>query len=116
MAKEAVKGSKDIWLEYFDSIRSVCPWSFPAYAKNQIDIKPFFDYQPLGDYLARVYIYHLKSQELAEMMERLNEEYPEEEWFFSHPSEGGHSAPFPCLIQQNHEYLENIRKHLKSPL
>ena len=110
------KGSKDIWLEYFDSIRSVCPWSFPAYAKNQIDIKPFFDYQPLGDYLARVYIYHLKPQELEEMMERLNDEYPHETWFWSHPKEGGHSAPFPVLIQQDTKYLESIRSHLKSPI
>jgi len=114
VAKEAAKENKQIWLDYFKSIRSVCPWSFPAYNKSQIEILPFFDYRPLGGLLARVYIYTLSSQELEHMMELLNEQYPQEEWFFSHPSEGGHSAPYPCLIQQSHAYLENIRKDLKS--
>ena len=116
MAKEAVKENKTVWLDYFDSIRTVCPWSYPAYTKNQIDIQPYFSYKPLDEYLARVYIYHLTSQQLETVMEDMNEQYPDEEWFFSHPSEGGHSAPLPCLIQQSHAYLESIRSKLKSPI
>ena len=109
MAKEAAS-DHNTWLEYFQSIRSVCPWFFPAYKKNQIDIKQFFEYQPLGEFLARVYIYNIRPADLADMMERLNEWFPEEEWFWSHPDEGGHSAPYPCLIQQSHAHLQNIRK------
>lgn len=116
MAKEAAKENKQIWLDYFKSIRSVCPWSYPAYTKSQIEILPNFDYKPLGKYLARVYIYELTSSELEQMMEHLNEHYPQEEWFFSHPSEGGHSSPYPCLIQQSHQHLQTIRKGLKSAI
>lgn len=105
----------DVWWDYFESIKSVCPWSLQSYKKGLLEIQPYFEYRPLGDLEARVYIYHITSPQLEQVMEQLNDQYPDEEWLFSHPSEGGHSAPVPCLIQQSHQHLESIRQRLKNP-
>ena len=43
----------------------------------------------------------------------LADEYPNAEWFWSHPSEGGTSTPVPVLIMQNREHLAKARKEFK---
>lgn len=115
MAKEAPK-NKDCWLEYFTAIKKVCPWSLQSYLKGKLDIQPYFDYKPLGDYEARVYIYHLKPRQLQDMMEQLNEEHADETWFWAYPHGGEYDPSVPILIQQDTKYLESIRSKLKSPI
>ena len=104
----------DNWREYFDSIREVCPWSSAHYAKHRIDIVKFMGIPyPLKDYSARIYICDsVTSSQLTKWSDHLNDLYPQEEWFWSHPSEGGNSTSEPVLIQQDYKYLEKIRKQL----
>ena len=113
--RQARRQKVDQWFQYFESIKSVCPWSLQSYKKGLLEIQPYFDYRPLGELEARVYIYHLKPKQLNAIMEQLNDEYPDEEWLWSHPEGGEHSAPVPCLIQQSHQHLESIRQRLKNP-
>ena len=43
-------------------------------------------------------------------------EYEDEEWLWGHPQYERYSPPRPCVIQQNHKHLEDIRKTLKTPV
>lgn len=101
------------WAGYFESIRSVCPWSLPSYTKGGIAITHWQrEAQPLGDLDARVYVHFVRPQRLRVLHNELNET-TEWEWLWSHPEMGGHSAPLPCLIQQDAEQLERIRNRHK---
>jgi len=101
----------DDWLLYFDSIRSVCPWSYPAYARGEIDIVKGCKIRPLTPYRARVYLLPSWSprriKKLATRLENQDDIY---EWLWSHPRYGIHSSPIGCLIQQDRLELETIRK------
>jgi hypothetical protein len=91
------------WGEYFASIVSVCPWSRAYWLQQQIDIQTWTgDVQPLGDNAARVYTH------------RMNDQRDREEWLWSHPRYGGHSAPMGCLIQQDHDKLQHIRSQQRA--
>ena len=98
------------WLKYFDSIRAVCPWSYPAYQKGQIDIVRGSKIRALEEYRARVYLLNNWSprriKKLATKLENCDEDH---EWLWSHPRYGTYSAPIGCLIQQSRTELAEIR-------
>ena len=99
------------WLEYFKGIQAVCPWSLPAYRRGLIEIVHWRGIrlsleEPL---LARVYICDLNSRRLKKLAQEFENIDQNNEWLWSHPRYNNHSAPLPCLIQQNRQYLENIR-------
>ena len=118
MAKEAANADNQLWQDYFNSIKSVCPWSGPAYQKGLIDIVECmtFVYKPLDGMLARVYLLPYAPNKLKRLTQKMMYEYEEEEWLWGHPQYERYSPPRPCVIQQNHQYLEDIRKTLKTPV
>lgn len=103
------------WLEYFSSIRSVCPWSYPAYTQGQIEIVRGSRIRPLGKFRARVYLLNNYSprriKKLATKLEQLEDS---SEWLWSHPRYGQYSAPIGCLIQQDRAELAAIRSRYAS--
>jgi len=116
--KEAVKKAAEEvnWTEYFASIKSVCPWSKAYWSKQQIHIVDWTgDILALDHYVARVYKHPTASaRQLKKMMNRFNEQRPDEEWLYSHPKFGQHSTPVPVLIQQDYALLQSIRNHINN--
>ena len=117
VAKEAVSGSNTQWTEYFASIVGVCPWSKAYWAKQKIDVQVWRgtgEIKPLDDYVARMWIHkNASGRTLRNIHNRLNDERPHEEWFYSHGQYGGHSTPVPVLIQQDLAILNNARQRNK---
>lgn len=106
--------AEDNWLKYFQSIQSVCPWSLPAYKSGLIDITHWQrTVLPLANCTARVYVHTVTPGTLRTIHNGLNDT-TEYEWLWSHPDCGGHSAPMPCLIQQDKQQLERIRRALQT--
>lgn len=108
--------SKDLWSEYFHSIRSQCPWSWAAWRKHQIDIQPWrgqlIDLDP--SIQARVYVCKkLNARQLKKLCNRLDQSEVYE-WLWSHPKYGQGSTPWPCLIQQDRQQLAQIRRTLNA--
>jgi hypothetical protein len=109
------------WGEYFDSIRASCPWSGNAYKMNKIlfvqtnenCLRTWSNLFPHTKHEAYVYTWPDKSAEWLETMSiGLNDIYPDSEWLWSHPAEGGESTPVPCLIQQDAHQLNTIRESI----
>ena len=101
----------DDWLEYFKSIRAVCPWSMPAYVRGEIEIVRGSRIRPLHNYRARVYVlWGWSARRIKKLATKLTVHDTVNEWLWSHPSYGGHSAPIGCLIQQDQQELNRIRK------
>lgn len=103
------------WCEYFQQIQGVCPWSYSAWKKDTIDI---VDWQgsirDLGGYSARVYIHVNASPRLLnKWADKLNLQYAQYEFLWSHPRYKGDSAPVPCIIQQDRHQLNSIRRKLE---
>lgn len=96
------------WQEYFYSIRQQCPWSYSAWQRGQILVRRLGQPQELGDYSAIVYVSNLNRRRLKKLCAKLNTS-KEYEWLWSHPSYGKYGTPLPCLIQQNHRVLDEIR-------
>ena len=99
------------WSEYFKSIKSVCPWSFPAYEQNLIDIVEYKGFRIALDLplKARVYVCDLNQRRLKKLATDYENSDKENEWLWSHPRFLNHSAPVPILIQQNRQYLAEMR-------
>ncbi len=99
------------WLSYFKSIQSVCPWSLPAYQQAHIDIVEYKGYRIALDppLKARVYVCDLNHRRLKKLATDYENSDKENEWLWSHPRYLNHSAPVPCLIQQNRTYLNEMR-------
>lgn len=120
MANEAANAAvknKELWTNYFHSIRHVCPWSYSAWKRNKIEIVLWRgEAEELKGLEARVHILINATPRLLKKIEqRLNQEKEFEEWLHSHPSFGINSTPVPVLIQQDRIGLENARKnHLKA--
>ena len=113
---EAVN-DKELWTEYFHSIRHVCPWSYSAWKRGKIEIDLWKGVaRDLGNLEARVNcIGKITPRMLKKIEKRLNREREFEEWLHSHPSFGVNSTPIPVLIQQDRLGLEIARKnHLKA--
>lgn len=100
------------WANYFDSIRTVCPWSAPAYQKGKIKIKVWQGTpQDLEENLAIVYIHkHASARLLNKIADRMMSARPAEEWLYSHPRFKGHSTEVPVLIQQDLAHLSRARQ------
>lgn len=103
------------WLEYFLSIKSVCPWSWAAAKRDRIDIQQWKQgIKPLGEYEARIYTAPAhKPRQLKKISNTLNQTRPNEEWLWSHPKYQHNSTPIPVLIQQDRSRLEQIRQNLQ---
>ena len=112
----ARKNEEVNWLEYFASIRSVCPWSKAYWLKQKIDIRRWrgeHNIVPLGDYVARVWIHpNASSRTLCNIHYRLNTWTKNEEWLYSHPIHKKHSTPVPVLIQQDQQTLNKARQRI----
>jgi len=122
--KEAVKAEEVNWLNYFQRIRPVCPWSYKAFMREGIHI---FEYQPNlfnvwrqtfhtrrqhGQPQPEAYVYTAEGYD-SEYLENLTEQYNALddgcEYLWSHPSHGGDSTPIPVIIQQDRATLTDLR-------
>lgn len=125
MAKAKVAKEDNVnWLEYYASIRSVCPWSYKAYMNDNILV---IDYSPNcfktwsclfkgTNYEAFVYkMPQITAEELETLCDYYNETLGDKynsEYLWSHQEEGGNSAPVPILIQQDKAQLEELRNKI----
>lgn len=102
----------DKWTVYFRSIQAVCPWSLGAYQQGLIDVVAYKGYRIALDspLKARIYITDLTTRRLKKLASDYDIRDQENEWFWSHPIHREYSAPFPILIQQNRQYLEEMRR------
>ena len=96
------------WNEYFYSIKSQCPWSWAAWRRSQIEIKPWQGrLEPLGQLQARVYTIDLNPRRLKKLAGKLD--HGADEILWSHPRYKKYSTPVPVLIQQDRQYLNQLR-------
>ncbi len=102
------------WLDYFNSIKTVCPWSWAAIKKDRIDIVNWHDgVKELKQYEARIYCaLKYNPRQLKKISNRLNEIRPNEEWLWSHPKYNYNSTPIPVLIQQDKARLNYLRQEI----
>lgn len=101
----------DPWAAYFESIKHVCPWSLSAYRNNRIKfIQGYTPILDLGTHEAIVYFEDFSAKQLERITDSLNDSYVEYEFFWSHPSELGNSAPEGCIIQQDYAKIQQIRQ------
>lgn len=99
------------WYDYFKSIRTECPWSYQAYLRGQIEIVAWEGrVEPLGTWLARMYVIEASDQEVEALAESLD--HGEDEWLYSYPGYGEYATPVSVLIQQNRATLASLRQKL----
>lgn len=112
-AANAAANDKELWTNYFHSIRHVCPWSYSAWKRNKIEIVLWRgEAEELNGLEARVHIVYNSTPRLLKKIEqRMNRNREFEEWLHSHPSFGINSTPVPVVIQQDRVGLENARKN-----
>lgn len=121
VAKRKEVGVKYNWLQYFHSIRHVCPWSYESYLKGKIKIAPF-DIEILKltemnwdieDWDAVVYVVDdLTLNAIDDIVAHRNDSQEKIEYLWSHPTYtkgGGNQAPFPIIIQQDRASLMELR-------
>lgn len=97
------------WGEYFSSIKELCPWSYSAWLRGQIDIVAWEGkVLPLDGYQARMYTVDTSNQIVEKMSEELDE--GKYEWLFSYPGYGEHATPETVLIQQSRATLTTLRQ------
>ena len=107
--------------DYLKSITAVCPFSLKYFDAGEIPILHYSEplvrelYEELDKYPAILFKVHTSicRKVLESTAHELADEYPEAEWFWSHPSEGGTSTVVPVLIMQNREHLAKARKEFK---
>lgn len=99
------------WHTYFEKIKKVCPWSYSAWLKGEIDITTWQgNIIDLGSYKARLYTTKThKPRQLKKMTDRFNVEREHEEWLYSHPNFGINSTAIGVFIQQDRKGLEEAR-------
>jgi hypothetical protein len=103
------------WTEYFNNIKSQCPWGYHAWSQGLIDIVEYQDViLPLGRYQARIYYLNTDNSIVTAIAEGLDLTDPLCEWLWSYPGYGTWATPVSCLIQQNRQHLNQIRSKLKS--
>ena len=114
------------WLEYFHSIKHVCPWSYESYTNGTTKIIQFdSDILKLNEQNWRnlpweVIVYQLGDDLTLDAIDEFvairNESQEKCEYLWSHPSftKGGRNqTPVPVIIQQDRENLLKLRKKEK---
>tara|TARA_Y100001937_G_C7073692_1_gene309585 strand:+ start:454 stop:855 length:402 start_codon:yes stop_codon:yes gene_type:complete len=112
--------AKQNWMMYFQSIQSVCPWSYKSYQQGRILIRDFDEDEIIlrdinwdDRYDAVVYQYApWDCDDLEYIVESLNIESRNCEYFFSHPdyTKGlNNQTVIPVVIQQDRAQLKQIR-------
>ena len=107
--------------DYLKSINKVCPFSLEYFDKGEIPMLHYTEplvrelYDELDNYPAILFKVHTSicRKTLESTAHELADEFPDAEWFWSHPDEGGTSTPVPVLIMQNREHLANARNDFK---
>ena len=113
------------WLEYYESIKPVCPWSYRAFVNGKIITIPYTDntfrtfaacFDACRDEQGVetdcfVYVCEGKSIEwLSATVDEMDARYPNQEWLYSTPEDDdGNATPVPCLIQQRKAKLAELR-------
>lgn len=113
------------WDQYFQSIRSVCPWSLQSFRQGRIDFVPFSwegirarDHtwirltQPNFDAVIYQTLNDTSSEELDYICEYM-EQSKHCIYFWSHPdyTKGDwNQAPVPIIIQQDRKHLLKARQ------
>jgi hypothetical protein len=102
------------WTEYFNNIKSQCPWGYRAWRQGLIDIVEYSGViLPLNLYQARINYLTTSNSIVTAIAEALDLTDPECEWLWSYPGYGPWATPLSCLIQQNRQQLAQIRSSLK---
>jgi hypothetical protein len=108
---DVVKAADVNWEGYFLKIKQRCPWSWAAWHRGLVDIVKYNkNWKPLGVYQARIHIVKLNKRRLKKLCKQLDQ--GEYEWLWSEPSYGKYATPVACLIQQDRQQLNDIRKRL----
>lgn len=106
------------WQQYYQSIKSVCPWAYKAYMNDKILL---LDYDPKvldtfisafkhSNYEAMVVTCEGKSSKwLEQTCDAQNELKGDLEWLWSHPEHKYNSTPVPCIILQDRSVLTDLR-------
>lgn len=122
MERKSEAEAKLNWLEYFHSIKHVCPWSYESYLNGTTKIMDFNeDFLVLNEQNFRtlpweVIIYllgdDLTLDAIDEYVAFLNECQNTCEYLWSHPgfTKGGNNqTPVPVIIQQDRARLMELR-------
>ena len=110
--------------EYFEHIKPVCPHSIESYDQDRLLV---YDYNPallsvyyetLHNYDAVLFKCHPTTNRdaLIAIVQDLNDDRPDAQWFWSHPDDEHYSTPVPSIIMQNKETLLKARKEYKIKL
>ena len=110
------------WLEYFQSIRSVCPWSLKAHMDNKIlHVKDPNSCEltwcacfTASTHEALLFEYNNNTSvdTLYDITEVIDAKYPQLISFWSHPIEGENNTKIPCVIVQDKGTLTDLRKKM----
>jgi hypothetical protein len=111
------------WLQYFHSIKKVCPWSYESYTQGTTKITQFdkdillLNEQNWSTLPWEVIVYltgdDLTLNAIDEIVVYRNESQEKCEYLWSHPSftkGGNNQTPVPVIIQQDRRTLEKLRK------
>ena len=123
MERKNVAEAKLNWLEYFHSIRKVCPWSYQSYLDGTTKITNFdedilvLNEQNFETLPWEVIIYllgdDLTLNAIDEYVAFLNECQNTCEYLWSHPTftkGGNYNTPVPVIIQQDRTRLMELRR------
>ena len=115
--KERQKEKRGSWLEYFEGIQGVCPWSLASYKNGTLHIEEF-SLQKLADNLRSqdTFVYTIKEEitvdALQEIVYRLNKSQKKQEFLWSHPAytDGSNNqTSVAVIIQQDRKRLKQLR-------
>jgi|TARA_R100000030_G_C3238044_1_gene119957 hypothetical protein len=114
------------WLQYFHSIKNVCPWSYESYTQGTTKITQFdsnilkLNEQNWRNLPWEVIVYQLGDDLTLDAIDEFvairNESQEKCEYLWSHPSftKGGkNQTPVPVIIQQDREQLLRLRRKEK---
>ena len=98
------------WLQYFEHIKPVCPWTTASWKKDQIKVRAWDGkIDELGSNQAIVYICkNYNRRRLKKLCKKLDTSL-EYEWLWSEPTNGEYGSPAPILIQQDRRRLFELR-------
>ncbi len=110
------------WLEYFQSISDVCPWSLESYKAGRILFIPYNEKTiaindvQWDDRIVDAIVYFNAPDDIDYLDDVVVDLEDSETciYFWSHPkfTKGkSKQAPVPILIQQSRANLEQVRKH-----